>query len=232
MILILITICVLFNKTIIAQDVSKIIGTYAIHEIRTSQLVPEYIETFDYEIKIEPSSIDSFDIQFFAPPVTVHDTVRGFLLNDSTFQIKTKWYIIDLGEDSLFESISGGGFFHGDSITINIFYSTLHNVPFLCSGKGIKNNGTGIIKQNFRDELIFYPNPAIDILYLDLPPSYSHPKELTVKVFNSTGILVLQSSVNSLNKASLDISLLEPGIYFIELRDNNQTVHSGKFIKK
>ncbi len=81
-----------------------------------------------------------------------------------------------------------------------------------------------LIGQGNSSTVTVYPNPVTDRLTLDMTDG----KEVgTVYVFDSKGKSVLTAS----NSATLDISTLPPGIYFIKLQGDKE-VQTSKFIKQ
>jgi hypothetical protein len=78
------------------------------------------------------------------------------------------------------------------------------------------------------EKLLVYPNPVSDILYFTLP---DHPTRNTIiQVFNSMGKLQIQTIST---EASIPVSALFPGVYFIVLAspDGNYR-QTAKFIKE
>lgn len=79
------------------------------------------------------------------------------------------------------------------------------------------------IEELFTAEFKMYPNPATDIVRLDLP------QEITsgdITVMDYTGKAILTSSIDSLNK-SLDVSSLESGVYLL-----NFDTQQGRIARK
>ncbi len=84
---------------------------------------------------------------------------------------------------------------------------------------------TGSISEELENTLTIAPNPADDVLYI-----YStHPIKSKV-IYNATGSIVLEED-NNQSAASINISQLPPGIYFIEVETEAQ-VYLHKFIKR
>jgi hypothetical protein len=76
---------------------------------------------------------------------------------------------------------------------------------------------------NSQSSLIIYPNPASDILKIQLPREYINE---SIQIYNSLGCLVKRVKLSQSN--SIDIKGLPNGIYFLRL--DNQ--YYGKFIKE
>ena len=75
--------------------------------------------------------------------------------------------------------------------------------------------------------LIIYPNPAENILNIYTANTQNNESELTIFDVNGRS---LQSSKFSGNKATIDVSRLESGIYFLRIK-NKSSYDMGKFIK-
>lgn len=82
-----------------------------------------------------------------------------------------------------------------------------------------------IDKTNEQLKLKLYPNPAQNQVCIELPIQ----KESMVKIYSSTGQLLIQRSFTNFNEC-LNIEELPKGIYFIQVQSNN-TNYSSKLIK-
>jgi Leucine-rich repeat (LRR) protein len=71
-----------------------------------------------------------------------------------------------------------------------------------------------------------YPNPVNDILNIELPTTGSY----TVTVFNTTGDIVTQKTIQSVN-TTIDMSVYNNGIYIIKVTTGNRS-YTGKIIKR
>jgi hypothetical protein len=80
-------------------------------------------------------------------------------------------------------------------------------------------------------ELYIYPNPAQDLLYIELLGNVNETN--FVKVMDITGHLVEIIPLNyASGKFQLDVSNLAVGSYLIELIDETGSRKVSKFIKK
>jgi hypothetical protein len=75
--------------------------------------------------------------------------------------------------------------------------------------------------ENKKDEFNFYPNPATNLIYLDLP------KKTTINIYSMTGKLLI--SKKDIAKGSISISDLSPGVYFVVSQHDN-ILNSQKLI--
>lgn len=96
--------------------------------------------------------------------------------------------------------------------------------PVVGPGKLLKRP---ISVNSLNKELILFPNPAFDYVNIKLENSHFNDR-FNVLVLDMMGRPV-QNSVLKAN--SIDISKLNPGLYFIQLRNNKGLFYSGKFIK-
>ncbi len=78
------------------------------------------------------------------------------------------------------------------------------------------------------DKLKIYPNPATDLLYLDLPEEYIN--SYTIKIYNIMGVMLVNSCSE---KNSIDISTLHKGLYILHLTSEDKKMNlTTKFIKE
>jgi hypothetical protein len=76
-----------------------------------------------------------------------------------------------------------------------------------------------------------YPNPCDKTLYLSI--SESSQKELTYKIFNSQGKIVMANQIKKIdNHVEIDMSQNQPGIYFLVTEYRNGERASFKFVKE
>lgn len=79
-------------------------------------------------------------------------------------------------------------------------------------------NAIGLESLDFAQNLIIYPNPAKEQVYIKTP---SPETAFDLKMFDLQGKLVLVSK-NNIGLAQLNVNDVDPGIYIIELRSNGQ----------
>jgi hypothetical protein len=70
-----------------------------------------------------------------------------------------------------------------------------------------------------------YPNPARDKIYFDALKGKNN-----VQLFAVSGQLVLEKYVT--NQEAVDVSSLQPGLYFVQLKDENNNTAVHKFVKE
>jgi hypothetical protein len=79
----------------------------------------------------------------------------------------------------------------------------------------------------FDQEIKIYPNPASDMVFIDLPET-GQPTSLTIYDVTGQEVLFLQAVAKT---QYIDVSMLKAGLYFVKLIDENQIV-TGKFVKQ
>ncbi len=101
-----------------------------------------------------------------------------------------------------------------------------------CSGF-IGFQGYADLRSNIDHEKItdlglrIYPNPVVDMLYVDVPESGD--QEFIIKIYNNFGDLVMQERSRE-RLSILEVRDLASGVYFVELRSMNRKYYR-KFIK-
>lgn len=68
----------------------------------------------------------------------------------------------------------------------------------------------------------FFPNPTTTFLYFN-----GYAKNLNFEIFSVTGQLVLQS-----NSQLINIESLSNGLYYINVKQENNIIYSSKFVKQ
>lgn len=96
---------------------------------------------------------------------------------------------------------------------------TMHDVTYY------KTTTASVISENTYDNIGLYPNPAADILNLDLP---SGNGDYSIIIYNVSGEVVY--TINT-SYSIFNISNLQKGFYIIEVRNNKGFKYSTKFVK-
>ena len=92
--------------------------------------------------------------------------------------------------------------------------------------KGVITGGTSVDDVIFKDEnFIIYPNPTNTTLFIKTENNNS----LQYQISNSIGQVIQQEQLNG---NSIDVSNLQRGFYFIQLKDENGNLFTSKFIKE
>ncbi|MCH8317365.1 MAG: PKD domain-containing protein, partial [Bacteroidetes bacterium] len=75
--------------------------------------------------------------------------------------------------------------------------------------------GTGIKEQDILKQIIIYPNPVSNILYIQLKDL---SKQVQINVFDVVGRRILKKEIINEKEISIDLSGFEEGTYLIEFR--------------
>ena len=95
------------------------------------------------------------------------------------------------------------------------------NVPVEVEG------GTGIAENSIDSgDIIIYPNPTKDQIYIELTSNSDWSKEIIIEVYDNAGRLVsLATSLdNNKTKTMISLSRLESGIYYVKC--HNKTLNN------
>ena len=84
---------------------------------------------------------------------------------------------------------------------------------------------TGLNEQNILSVFYIYPNPASTLLYFD---GAGNEEDFTFALYKTTGQFLMKGKC----KNQIDVSSLNPGIYFLQVIDKNGKSTSIKFIKE
>ena len=95
-------------------------------------------------------------------------------------------------------------------------------------------NTTNINELSNNKRLKIYPNPANDIIQIDLGSTSQSSFKCLVTDLAGRNCLVekLKESETSNLKRALDVSKLRPGVYFISIEENGKVISTNKFIKQ
>lgn len=155
-------------------------------------------------------------IEFYLADFRFEDNSEDYIINDWTFLDLSALGKLDSLSFSLSSSDNGDygmntpAYFCIDNLALSEVISTSNiNTP-LTSGL-----------------LNVYPNPAVDRISLELPDTKS---VIDLRIFDTLGRQVLYKNTNELQN-SIDISSLDAGTYFLQIRTANQKQFSTIFIK-
>ncbi|PSR05559.1 MAG: hypothetical protein BRD50_00590 [Bacteroidetes bacterium SW_11_45_7] len=145
-----------------------------------------------------------------------------------------KYAIIDQGspnEDPLLvtgsHNWSNAAEFNNDENTLIIHDDTLTNhyyQEFMARFTGETDTATGIVKNNTKEEVRVYPNPASRQFRIDLGEALSQERRL--KLYSMEGRLIRQISIGEQNRhRTIDVQHLEAGMYFLSLEKGPTSFH-------
>jgi hypothetical protein len=70
--------------------------------------------------------------------------------------------------------------------------------------------------------ILVYPNPFTNLLYIEIPSNMVFSKSVFVKVFDITSRMVYSQKVSNQLNATIDLSFLKPGLYYVTIYGNGQ----------
>lgn len=138
----------------------------------------------------------------------------------------SNWSPMGNGMNGLVHSLV---FYNGELFAAGYFTSADGNPAGFIARWG---TGTGVPETESENPLRMFPNPANSTVYLQA--EINENKTVIILLADLSGRILLMRPVNSLNgeiQASIDISTLAPGIYFIQLTDG-ETVFNSRLIKE
>ncbi len=84
------------------------------------------------------------------------------------------------------------------------------------------------VNESQQNEVVIYPNPASDYLYID-PNSFAN-FPVTVSVIDMTGKSLLTYRIDSVSE-TIDLSNINPGFYFVQTVDSSGKTMTSRLIK-
>lgn len=233
---------ILFNISTIsfAQDPQLFENTWYLHKINIDNVdyflpnlepisFEEHIFT-DNPYKFYTGYCDSVD-----PLVTYYNQSSTFYLQDSPMIVPGDF--CSLPENYIFNSqyfsiLYGTNLIAKNPISYIITTNGSNKSLLITNPDGDKAyyGNEKLFVQNF-DAITFYmyPNPVRDKLFLS---SNEKTGTLKLKIFNIEGKLLSTQNLEFDKQASIDVSNLSTGIYFLNIEDGNGNVEVRKFIKE
>lgn len=98
------------------------------------------------------------------------------------------------------------------------------------SGKLIPFSTSGLVNDNIKNNSFnFYPNPASDIINLDI--EYLKDNNFTLNIYNIMGLLV-ESKIIKNNQKQINVGDLYNGIYILEIKTKDWTKSQELIIRR
>lgn len=201
------------------------------------------IESVDYEAP-NNSEIDFISLTIY--PSTFNTIVcsglSGHDLTISNTEINVIQFVIvpggscNLPENNDFENLYFNGFFEWQSHDKTFLY-TIEEVGDTLSLVLTNDNGDKAFYGNERLGVVefekihysIHPNPAKNKLFLS---SNANTGTLNIKIFNIEGKLLSTQNLKFETQASIDVSHLSSGIYFLNIEDEQGNTAIKKFVKE
>ncbi len=136
---------------------------------------------------------------------------------DSTDATVTEYKVMDLAPGTYYYTVTAGDS-SGNESAIN--YDEIKEVTVTETDCAV-----GIENEIMGNAITLYPNPVKEMLFIESTSALN-----TISVFNLTGRKVLVSKINAM-RATIDMSALSPGVYFIRLLQTDGKVYIKKVFK-
>lgn len=140
-----------------------------------------------------------------------------------------------LESDTLHVSGGQASLFTASQTTLTCYGIISNGGSFFCSGSLIVGpwfncrspefSFAGINELSLQVEVRLYPNPAQSIIKLDYPHEFN---KSTVTITNLNGKIILESQLTQF----IDISQLQPGVYFLTISNENGKQKHFKILKE
>lgn len=95
-----------------------------------------------------------------------------------------------------------------------------------CFIEGLTGN---TVVENALQELLIYPNPSREVIYLNPSVSLQSEKDLSFHIYQSTGSLVLSGTIDEVS-SGIDIGNMPAGIYFFMLFSRQDVLGQSKIV--
>ena len=90
-----------------------------------------------------------------------------------------------------------------------------------------ETDGSLAIDDNLLEKIVLYPNPTTDAIAIKGLSSKSFDK---VIIYNTLGKMVISSTIKK--DSLIDVSFLKEGVYFLRLKNKNQSIKNIMFLKE
>ncbi|MBN2520895.1 MAG: T9SS type A sorting domain-containing protein [Bacteroidales bacterium] len=164
--------------------------------------------------------------------INIGDTVRWTNIEGS-HNVNGTQITFPSNPESFGNSVSEGWIFtHVFNISGKYNYQCDPHAAFGMMGSIIVGEVTNIRNMSIgNDFIVFYPNPASEFFAIKIPEQLFEDYQLDLIVYNSIGNMILfYQNINS--KQTYDISHLQAGIYFYQIKNLNSIIETGKIIVK
>ena len=230
----------LFNVSAlcVAQDPQLFDTTWYLQLLTISgtEHIPPNTEIISYDETIfqeNPSSMGTGYCDFFGMEI-IFDTSANFYDVSSLVEIGGSCNLI---ENIIFNALYYNFFENSSGVFNNPFeydVSTSGGSKFLLITNGIGDMALYgdeelSVQELNKKEFSIHPNPATNSLFVS---SKTPSVTLKIKTYTLAGKLIGTQNVTMAKQASIDVSSLSSGIYFLHIEDENGRIETKKFIKQ
>lgn len=142
--------------------------------------------------------------------------------------------VLDGTNATITESDSGASLTHftslsfGETLPINYPVGSSYSDDIFATWMVVCPATLGIIENNFKNDLVIFPNPTQGDFSIDLKKTYSN---ISVRIVNVNGQVIHSKNYTNSNKLDLNINN-SSGIYLIEISNENMQKAVFRIIKK
>ncbi len=200
------------NDELVANDLlsmdlhsmSELSDTLGIVHIDNQDTIYDIRYTYEFEYSIKNESLEIIDSIYI-----VSNRIHGFNCAYAQYKEKITGLNLEPGQEYTFNRSLNGGILRFDEICLNVFAINSGIDPVY------RNNSSCILTPVSTNEMIndlpnIYPTITSDIVYIDNYNSNSNPQ-----LFDNFGNL---HSIKNNNKGVLNLSELNPGIYYLRMK--------------
>lgn len=98
-------------------------------------------------------------------------------------------------------------------------------IELLLSGSAFKVYTSTVLQMEETNKIVVYPNPASSSIKIRTPQNGN-----TIGIYNSVGFMVWQSDKLAAEELNIDVSGWPNGMYYYQIKQNNKSFLSGKFL--
>jgi PKD repeat protein len=188
---------------------------------------------------VDLTNPECYDVEVIA--VNICDLAASFIISTNLLEVTCTapfdpgYYHIawDFGDGSTAEGLnsithtfSGPGTYH---ICMTLTELSTNCVDDVCHNVIVTAD---IFENNLSNQIIIYPNPVIDNLYIKY--DLDNHSDILISILNSTGQLIFSNRINHTTGSStfnIDTHNFAQGIYYIKLEIDNESVVAKEFFK-
>ena len=107
----------------------------------------------------------------------------------------------------------------GQSVAIS--FNSSNNILSQGFQQPYYKNNSGITENTIDNNILFYPNPVMDVFIVDVNSSNLYYRE--AQLYDVLGKCIKTFNIQNIEKVTIDMRNINPGIYFLKLFNLNQT---------
>lgn len=180
------------------------------------------------EVVIQDRSFDKWDFELVNSPESILIKNESFT-QEANVKFKAKKNIVLEENVLLAPDLHKSNYFYIDN-TDTCYNFNPSSSKAIKTEKNIANNNGEKLSHAVSDEIILYPIPAKDQLFIKTNKEINN---CNVKIFDMSNKMVSEKNISITNSTSIDVSHLVTGTYYINITDNiSKFNYFKKFIKQ